>query len=1033
MTDAGNDHVPPLRPSERRHLIVMFCDVVDSTRLSRRRDVESYFSVLRAYYDACQSVVTRHGGFVAQRHGDGIYIWFGYPQPQKDDALRAVRAGLDLLVVLNRVSAGLEAGQGEPIQVRIAAHAGEVLVASVENESGPLAFGHTPNLAAKLQQSARPGTLVISSALLRLVERDVEVTRRPDAVLRDGMEVAVHEVVMASPGQGRIDAAWRTPLVGRQREVERLERLWTTTRDGPGAVMAIVGDRGLGKTRLALTFAATAAEHAATVLHCACSSLDAGTAYRTMRVLLVAAAGIERNDEPIVTAARLHDHLVAALGMDDQAAAVLATILGIPRDPAWPAPRLDPYRLAQLTAQTLVEWLRKVAALAPTVVVVDDVADADPSSLAILSSVAADPPPHLLMLVTAHSVPKLPDALATAQTQFVELAPLPDLDAEELVFVATEGAPLDPHVGERIVRQGEGVPLYLEELARAAQEADQTALPITLTGHLQARLASPRLDRELVGILAVAGHAIEEGVLTTLLGIEGPDLTARLAGLLDRDLVVHVTEAGSQYRFRHGLIAEAAYGLLLNQDRIRLHARVADAMVAWHRLGHRLDWNVVGRHLDLAGRPVESFEALLEGANDASGAGPTHEAMQGYRNALDVLEAIEDTGVRDRLEIRCRIRRGSMAVSARGFAADEAVEDFARCAQLCRQLGPRSEHLAAMSGVYSFYLSQGEVAEARRITEELRDWVDLAHDDYRADNGLGFGTLCFYEGDYSAALRYLRSAVHLFENQHLDERAEQKWLMPYDVYVLALTHLANVLWITGSPGEASEVADRAMARAATLPFPDGPFSMAYAKCFMAWTHNLGGHHGSAARFAADVLEIGQRHGFAFWESNGAVHLAIAEHGMSARDDAADVIATQTAFWELLRARVFLPYVLTAEAQMRADAGRRDLAAAGYEAARRLTETTGSLFYEAERLRLLAGTGLMSEDESRRMLIQSHELAQRQGASLFELRAALDLARRDPDGDAADALTAAIAKFAPGVGYPELNEARVVLARSVSPA
>jgi hypothetical protein len=224
-----------------------------------------------------------------------------------------------------------------------------------------------------------------------------------------------------------------------------------------------------------------------------------------------------------------------------------------------------------------------------------------------------------------------------------------------------------------------------------------------------------------------------------------------------------------------------------------------------------------------------------------------------------------------------------------------------------------------------------------------------------------------------------------------------------------------------------------MARAATLPFPQGPFSMAYAKSFLAWTHNLGGHHRTAALLAADVVEIGERHGFTYWESTGAIHLAVAEHGNVGRADAADVITMQAAFKELIRSRVFLPYVLTAAAQVRVETGRLAEAAAGFEAAARLAEETGSMFYEAERLRLLAGSGLRPPEESLDLLHLSRALAQRQGALIFELRAALDIARLDPSPGPVDVLAQVVAKFLPGVGYPELNEARLVLAGSVTRA
>jgi class 3 adenylate cyclase/tetratricopeptide (TPR) repeat protein len=1022
--------------SERRHLVVMFCDVVGSTRLSRHRDVESYFAVLQAYYETSQSVVTRHGGFVAQHHGDGIYIWFGYPQPREDDAVRAVRAGLDLLVVLGRVSAALQEELGEPLQVRIAAHAGEVLVASVPAEGGPLAFGHTPNFAAKLQQSARPGTMVISNALLRLVERDFEVTPRPVAVASSDRapgppsELVAYEVVKAVRAVGRIEDRWRTPLVGRDREIGRLQQALTAVRAGSARTLAIIGDRGLGKSRLAATLAAWATGSSTRVLGCACSRLAAGSAYRTMRVLLSTAAGIEPDDPPVVSAARLRDHVLDTLGMGDLSAAVLGACLGLVPDTTWQPPSLDPTRLAQLTADSLVEWTHRSAALAPTLLVIDDITAADPSSLAVLARLAADPPAGLFLLVTAGSAAELNAVLPAVPIDLVELTPLPEADAEALIAVVTAGAPLELHVSEQIRRQGEGIPLYLEELARTAQEVDPAALPITLSGHLQARLSAPGVDREVVATLAVAAHEVEEGLLATILHIDVLDLPARLASLLDRDLVVHLTDRGSSFRFRHGLIAEAAYGLLLNDERTRLHGHVADSMGAWQRLGHRVDQHVVGHHLDLADRPVEAFEAFLAAADTARDGGTIHEALQGYRDALDVLEKVAEPGVRDRLEIRCRIRRGVTAISARGWGADEAVEDFELCAQLCRRLGPRPERMTTMSGVYAFYLVQGKLREARHIAEEMRSWVDESHDDYSADNALGFGVLCFYEGNYTDAVTHLRRAVALFDGQALTERAEPRWLMPYDALVMALAHLANILWITGSPNAANDAADQAIARAATLPFPDGPFSMAYAKSFLASTHHLGRHDDTAARLSREVVEIGQRYGFTYWESTGAIHLAIAEHSLGARADAADVIATHAAFWELVRSRVYLPYVLTSAAQIRARTGDRDGAEAGFAAAGRLAEETGSMFYEAERLRLLAG--LRAAGETRQLLIMSRELAQRQGALIFEVRAALDLARLDPDPEALESLVTALAAFPPGAGYPELNEARRLLARATLP-
>ncbi len=1028
MPIQANDDSWHPESNERRHLTVMFCDVVGSTRLSRQHDVEAYFSILRAYYDVCGPVVERHGGRIAQHQGDGIYVWFGYPIPKEDDATRAVRAGLDLLVVLRRLSTSLEPEVGEPLAVRIAVHAGEVVVASVENEHAPLAFGHTPNLAAKLHQAALPGTLVVSGDVLRLVEDSFDVEAREAAVLADGSVVPVYEVVRERQREGRVGRKWRAPLVGRERERERLQQSWTAVQAGKGAALALVGSRGIGKTRLASTVLAAAGSAQANVLDCACNQLDASTAYRSFRTLIVQAAGIEPDDPPIVSAALLQDHLIDRLGMDHRAATVLGAVLGLPREVAGPALDLDPSRLAQVTIDLLVEWVVRLAAAASTVLLVDDVVDADPSSLAALGRLASARPPRLLLVFTARSDVALASVLPGSPIEIIELEPLESEVAEALIDAVATASPLEHPEREQILRQGEGVPFYLEELAKSAYEAvDHTTLPITLTGRLQARLAAPGMDREVVGALAVAGDVVDEAVLASVLHVDLERLRDRLGGLLASDLVVDTGAADSSYRFRHGLITEAAYGLLLHDQRTQLHRRLAEVMTERHASGRPVDWNVVGHHLKVAQRPLDAFEAMLTGANEARRSGAMSEALQGYRDALDIVEAVTDLGVRHLLEIRCRLQRGIAAISARGFGAEEAVEDFGRCEQLCRQLGPRPEHLSAATGVYSFYLLQGDLAAARRLAEDLRSWVETGHADYRPENALAFGVLSFFEGDYTGAVERLRLAAGRFRTAPLDVRTEENWLLPFDPLVATLSHLASVLWITGRPREAHEAGDRAIARAVTLAFPEGPFSMAYAKSYLAWMHAVGGHHETAARLADDVRTIGQRHGFAFWESTGEIHHALARYWTSGQIDAADVVMLHASIWEFLRARVFLPYVLTATAEVRAAMGQRAEAVAAYESVGALVQETGVRFYEAERLRLLARALPSSREESRAALHQARELAHQQGALLFELRAALDLARLGEDANSAARLSAVIGRFPPGVGYPELNDAQALLA------
>src|SRR6185437_12035874 len=388
------------------------------------------------------------------------YVWFGYPVPKDDDAICAVRAALDLLVVLRRLSSRLEVEIGEPLAVRIAIHAGEVLVATVAGEVAPLAFGHTPNLAAKLQHAARPGTLVISDEVLRLVADCFEVQAGPPAILADGSVVPVHEVVKEKHRQGRVGRSWRTPMVDRNRERARLQGIWTSVQAGDGAVIGLVGGRGIGKTRLASTVLAWAGTAEAKVLDCACNHLDTTTAYHACRTLLTQAAGIEPDDPPTVTAALLQDHL-DGLGMDKRAATLLATVLGLPPETVGPTPDLTPSKLAELTTACLVELVRRVAST-PTVLLVDDVTDADPSSLGVLARLAAAPPPRLLLVLTARSDVAPPPFLAADTIEIIEVTPLPSQICETLVDAVTAKSPLEQRQRQQVLAQGEGIPLFLE-------------------------------------------------------------------------------------------------------------------------------------------------------------------------------------------------------------------------------------------------------------------------------------------------------------------------------------------------------------------------------------------------------------------------------------------------------------------------------------------------------------------------------------------------------------------------------------------
>jgi len=1001
----------------------MFCDVVGSTRMSEQRDVEATFAVLNAYHDACRTVVERHGGVIAQYLGDGIYAWFGYPRPADDDAVRAVRAGLDLLVTLRTLSARLEPELRAPLDARIGIHAGEALVAPIESTATLTAYGYTPNLAAKLQQAARPGTVVVSKAVLRLLKDDFEVLPRSPVRISGGADMPAFEVVAARRPEGRVGRGGRTPLVGRQAERARLDQMWMSVQAGGGAAVALVGSRGIGKTRLATETLSSAVSGPATVLDCMCSHLHANSPYRPFRTLLGQAAGIDPACPPAVSAGLLRSHLLDQLGMPAESVSLLGGVLGLDKDVVGPTPDLDPSLLAKLTTELLVQWLTRLAAN-PTVVLVDDVTDADPSSLAVLDLLAAAPPPRLLLVLTVRSDVAPPPLLGAAAVQTVEIHPLPAESCAALVDAVAGGA-LDDEARKQVLEQGDGIPLFLEELARVARDGAGSGLPITLTGHLQARLLAPRVDREIGGALAVAGGDLDESILAAVIGAEPTALRDRIEPLLASDLVVRT--GGSGYRFRHGLISEAAYELLLRDQRVQLHGKLADTLVEQRPAGGQIDWDVVGRHLTRARRPLEAFEAIMAGADRASQAGSYPEALRGYQSALQVLAEVSDAATRDRLELRCRAAKGGTAVASSGFGSDEAFAEFDRCGELCRRLGADPLHLSAIFGIQSFYITRGEPEVGRQLCAEVQSWVAAGHELYRADHALLMTFVEFYEGDYRAAGEWTEVAVQEYSEQAREPGAGSSWLMPYDPLVLALIHHGTVKWISGRAHEGRAAHQRAAALAEQMGFPAGPFSLAYVRSHQGWTAAVTGDHAAGASLAREVREIGQRHGFAFWENCGAIHLSISDYQLNGRPDAVETAERHAVIWGMMGGRPFLPYVYSAIADIRATMGQHEQAAAGFNTAADLAARNGMGFYESERLRLRALALRGSEEETRAQLQQAWEVARHRGAWLFELRAALELARRTGEPEWVRRVGSLVAGRPSAPEYPEIDLARAFLA------
>jgi class 3 adenylate cyclase len=474
---------PPATPSpinaERRQLTVLFCDLVDSTALASELDPEDLREVVQAYQETCAKVIARFEGHIAQYLGDGLLVYFGYPLAHEDDAQRAVRAGLGIVEALEQLNTRLTQDRGVQVAVRLGIHTGLVVVGEVGGgtRQEQLAFGETPNLAARLQGVAAPNTLVISAATWQLLRGFFACQALGTPPLKGiAQPLEVYQVLSESTARSRLDAAGSTgltPLVGREQEVGLLRERWAQVKDGVGQVVLLSGEAGIGKSRLVQVLTAqVASEPQAWLTPCQCSAYHPNTAlYPLIELLERVVLHFEREESPQQKLRKLEGHLVQSGLPLAEAVPLYASLLSIPLTPHYAPLHMAPEQQKQKTLQTLLTTLLRIAAQQPVLFVMEDLHWVDPSTLEFLSLlVDQGPTARLLALFTFRPDFTPPWAGRPHLTQ-VTLPRLPQRQAAEITGWVAHGKALPSEVVAQVVAKTDGVPLFVEELTKMVLES----------------------------------------------------------------------------------------------------------------------------------------------------------------------------------------------------------------------------------------------------------------------------------------------------------------------------------------------------------------------------------------------------------------------------------------------------------------------------------------------------------------------------------------------------------------------------------
>ena len=1034
--------------AERRQITVMFCDLVGSTALSTQLDPEDLREVIAAYHKCAAETVTRFGGYVAKYMGDGVLVYFGYPEAHEDDAENSIRAALALTDAVpeqfnrSRTQARLQVRVGIATGLVVV---GELIGAGEVQERNVV--GETPNLAARLQAAAAPNTAVIDATTRRLAGDLFEYETIAPAALKGFAEpVAAWRVLRERTLASRFEALRaesRTPLIGRQEEIDLLQRRWAQIKDGEGRVVLLAGEPGIGKSRLTAALEDGLKGEAHVCLRYFCQPHHQGSALQPVIAQFQHAADFAPNDSPDVKRAKIEALLAATSGEvpgDDEIAPILE-LLGLsdaPRDGV-----SDPQRSRRLLMNALIKRLEAVARRAPILMLFEDMHWADPTSLDLLTLTIEHLQRLPVLLIVTFRPEYQPPWTGQPHVTMLTLNRLSQRERAALVTHITGGKALPSDLLDQIVDRTDGVPLFVEELTKAVLESEQLqeaggqyvldqparplAIPSTLQGSLMARVDRLGSAREVLQIGAAIGRQFSHELVAAVAGLPDAVLQDALARLAEAELVfMRGTPPNATYVFKHALVQDSAYSAMLRSRRQDLHTSIA--MILEKRFPETVKTTpeVLAQQFELAGQSEKAIAYWRQAGERDLRRFAMKESIAHYSSALRVVTAMPQSQQSGEVELGVRLGLGLATMMARGPAAPEAVAHYRDALSLSQKLPQCGrERFLATWGVWFGAMVGGRSAEIEPLAEQLVTIAnELGNPDLLLEAYHCKVPMTLRKPDFTAACEAAEEVIRLYDRER--HRDHAYYFGGHDSRMCARSFYAQALWGKGLFDQAHDMAWKSIDDARALGHG---FSIAHALQRGGLTMMLIGDTADCRAIADTLYQLAERNKFP-WQLSDARFLRGWLTAM-AGDPETGI--------GLMRDAVKEPYnpgyravFLLALAERELAISKIDAAAATIEQASGEIQTHANYFCQPETLRL-RGEVLLTQgraEDAEAALRDAVACAVQQGCRSLELRAATSLAQllRDTSrGAQAQAVLAPVhGAFTEGFGFPDLQAAKALL-------
>ena len=1043
--------------AERRQLTTMFCDMVDSTSLSSQFDPEDVRDMIASFRETCVRVVKHYEGFAARFVGDGILVYFGYPNAHEDDAERAVRAGLEIVRMLSTTRA-IEP-RGAPSHapaVRIGIATGLVVVGDLVGqgvEERDSAVGETVNLAARLQGLAPSNGVVISSSTRSLLKGKFDYRNLGDHELK-GIpgRTEVWHVVRPSRVETRFAAAMGsrlTPLVNRNDEISLLLGRWQQAKAGDGQVVVLFGEPGIGKSRIVQEIFERIAGDRHGHVSFQCSPYYSSTAFHPFIEQLKFALGLDRDDASASSLTSLERAIAAARGEVEQVTPLFAALLSIPTGDRYPPLDLSPQQQKDAIVSALVNHLLGLARERPLVIAFEDAHWIDPTSrevVDLLMEKVENTP--ILVAMTCRSEFQ-PSWSARSHITTLVLNRLSRQLRTTLVERVAGSREMPKEVVEDIIVKTDGVPLFVEELTKAVLESDllterhgryvlsgswrQLAIPATLMDSLMARLDRMGPFKRVAQIGATIGRQFSYEMLNAVASLPAEQIEAALDRLEEAGLIVRLGQPpDALYSFKHVLIQDAAHASLLRSERRRLHARIASVLARKYPERTEREPELLAYHLTESDQSEPAASSWLKAGKQAAMLGAYLEAIGHLRRGLAVVQASLEMPNRDQMELELRVALGNALIAAKGYGTQEVEDNFTRALEFGRQLDDEDKVLAAIRGLWMRHFIRADLAKAHSLSAELLKFARRERPSgllskqtlYLVEAHRSIGQTMLYRGRFLAAQHHLQRSIRL-DDPALHRGSGERLINPG---VMSSSYLAYLLWFLGRPDTARQNSEQAITDAEERRHP---FTVAFALVFGAYLcqhmHDVVGTRDYASR----AMTISSEHGFLHWKQQATILHGWSLTELGAMDEGLSEMRAGVEGYEAQDSWLASCWFRSLLAQGYARAGVPEAAWHALDGALAIAKRTGDHFCLAEIYRLqgelkLAHAGSAVIAEAEHLFARSLEVARMQSARSWELRTAISLARLWRDSgrsdQAAELLVPIVGKFNEGLFTPDLQQA-----------